>query len=202
MSPSSLLSSPPGTAPQGPTSGWGGGAAPPASPCVPPGAATPRQGTPRRSGRSSHHPTLLITLSDYEFLRQDRRLDPAAGSHLPPHPSSPRGQHGGGGGPALSPIFRSKSHHLQPHKGGPGALCVVPPSSTKPPGTPRPSASPGVQRGHGVTQAVPSDGGGGDTQRQKGCWVPLSSEERCRWGTAHPKSGWGRMRHPLADSAP
>lgn len=167
MSPSSPLCPPHRHSPPRTHVWLGWGAAPPASPCVPPGAATPRQGTPRRSGWSSHHPTLLITLSDYKFLHQDRRLDSAAGSHLPLHPSSPRGQHGRG--VALSPIFRSKSHHLQPHKGGPGALCVSPPSSTKPPGTPRPAASP--------PQAVPSDGGDTHTEAEG---MPGSTQQRGR----------------------
>lgn len=51
---------------------------------VPPGAATPRKGTPRSLGQSKHCPTSLITSLDYKSLHQDWRLNPAARRCIPP----------------------------------------------------------------------------------------------------------------------
>lgn len=191
MSPSSLLPSPPGTAPQGPTSGWGGGAAPPASPCVPPGAATPRQGTPRRSGRSSHHPTLLITLSDYEFLRQDRRLDPAAGSHLPPHPSSPRGQHGGGGGLLCPPFLGANPTISNPTKVAQVPSVSPPPAQRSPQGHPGQQHHPGCSGDTGSPRLSPVMAGGGTHRGRRDAGFRSAARRGAGGGQRTPKVGGG-----------
>lgn len=180
--------------------GWRG--CTPSQPLCPPRGSHPQAGDTQALGAVQPPPHLINYFKRLRVSSSGQEIRSCSWEPSSPTSLLPQGTTWRGGGLLCPPFLGANPTISNPTKVAQVPSVSPPPSSTKPPGTPRPAASPGVQRGHGVTQAVPSDGGGGDTQRQKGCWVPLSSEEGCRWGTAHPKSGWGRMRHPLADSAP
>lgn len=153
--------------------GWRG--CTPSQPLCPPRGSHPQAGDTQALGAVQPPPHLINYFKRLRVSSSGQEIRSCSWEPSSPTSLLPQGTTWRGGGPALSPIFRSKSHHLQPHKGGPGALCVSPPAQRSPQGHPGQQHHPGCSGDTGSPRLSPVMAGGGHTEAEG---MPGSAQQR------------------------
>lgn len=153
--------------------GWRG--CTPSQPLCPPRGSHPQAGDTQALGAVQPPPHLINYFKRLRVSSSGQEIRSCSWEPSSPTSLLPQGTTWRGGGPALSPIFRSKSHHLQPHKGGPGALCVPPPAQRSPQGHPGQQHHPGCSGDTGSPRLSPVMAGGGHTEAEG---MPGSAQQR------------------------